>query len=52
MFNVIVDIEYELFFENLKAGAPDSFALTLADFSLSDEKLSVLLEKQMRLSDR
>jgi len=37
MFNVIVDIEYELLFENLKAGAPDSFALTLADFSLSDE---------------
>ena len=30
MFNVIVDIEYELLFENLKAGAPDSFALTLA----------------------
>ena len=45
MFNVIVDIEYELFFENLKAAAPDYFALTLADFSLSDEKLSVLLEK-------
>ena len=57
MFNVIVDIEYELLFENLKAGAPDSFALTLADFSLSDEKLSVLLEKadaiigQVNLSD-
>ncbi len=57
MFNVIVDIEYELLFENLKARAPDSFALTLADFSLSDEKLSVLLEKtdaiigQVNLSD-
>jgi len=45
MFNVIVNKEYELFFERLKAAAPDSFALSLADFSHPDEKLNVLLEK-------
>ncbi len=45
MFNVIVNKEYELLFERLKAEAPDSFALTLADFSHPDEKLNVLLEK-------
>ena len=45
MFNVIVNKEYELLFERLKAEAPDSFALSLADFSHPDEKLNVLLEK-------
>jgi len=57
MFNVIVNKEYELLFERLKAEAPDSFALSLADFSHPDEKLNVLLEKadaiigQVNLSD-
>jgi len=32
MFNVIVNKEYELLFERLKAEAPDSFALSLAIF--------------------
>ena len=36
MFNVIVNKEYELLFERLKAEAPDSFALSLADFSHPD----------------
>jgi len=45
MFNVIVNKEYELLFERLKAEAPDSFAMSLADFSHPDEKLNVLLEK-------
>ena len=45
MFNIIVNKEYELLFERLKAEAPDSFVLTLADFSHPDEKLNVLLEK-------
>jgi UDP-N-acetylmuramoyl-tripeptide--D-alanyl-D-alanine ligase len=40
MFIVIVNKEYELLFERLKAEAPDSFALSLADFSHPDEKLN------------
>ncbi|HIM99883.1 MAG TPA: hypothetical protein EYM61_01730, partial [Deltaproteobacteria bacterium] len=45
MFNVIVNKEYELLFERLKAEAPDSFALSLADFSKPDQKLNELLQK-------
>ena len=57
MFNIIVNKEYELLFENLKAEAPESFSLTLADFSKPDQILNELLQKadaiigQVNLSD-
>ena len=57
MFNIIVNKEYELLFESLKAEAPDSFSLTLADFLNPDEILNELLQKadaiigQVNLSD-
>ena len=57
MFNIIVNKEYELLFESLKAEAPDSFSLTLADFLNPDQKLNELLQKadaiigQVNLSD-
>ena len=43
MFKVLVNSEYEILFNNLKAEAPDSFELTLVDFSAPDEKLNSLL---------
>ncbi|MBC8219683.1 MAG: 3-phosphoglycerate dehydrogenase [Proteobacteria bacterium] len=43
MFNVLVNSEYEILFNQLKAEAPDSFELTLVDFSAPDEKLNSLL---------
>ena len=43
MFNVLVDIEYEILFNDLKANSPDSFELTMVDFSNPDEKLNTLL---------
>ena len=57
MFNVLVNIEYELLFDNLKTEAPDSFSLALVDFKHPDEKLNALLCKtdailgQVSLSD-
>ena len=39
MFNVLVNREYEMLFENLKTEAPDSFVLTLVDFNHPDENL-------------
>ena len=57
MFNIIVNKEYELLFERLKAEAPDSFSLKLADFLNPDHKLNDLLQKadaiigQVNLSD-
>jgi phosphoglycerate dehydrogenase-like enzyme len=57
MFNVLVNSEYEILFNQLKAEAPDSFELTLVDFSSPDEKLNTLLCKtdaiigQVNLSD-
>ena len=57
MFNVLVNREYEMLFENLKTEAPDSFVLTLVDFKHPDEKLNALLCKtdailgQVSLSD-
>ena len=45
MFNVLVNSEYEILFNQLKAEAPDSFELTLVDFSAPDEKLNTLLCK-------
>ncbi len=45
MFNVLVNSEYEILFNQLKAEAPDSFELTLVDFSSPDEKLNTLLCK-------
>ena len=57
MFNVLVNIEYELLFDNLKTEAPDSFSLALVDFKHQDEKLNALLCKtdailgQVSLSD-
>ena len=43
MFNVLVNSEYEILFNKLKAAAPDSFELTLVDFSAPDEKLNSML---------
>ncbi|MEC7888369.1 MAG: hypothetical protein VYA44_11000, partial [SAR324 cluster bacterium] len=43
MFKILVNSEYEILFNNLKAEAPDSFELTLVDFSAPDEKLNSLL---------
>ena len=43
MFNVLVNSEYEILFNQLKAEAPDSFELTLVDFSAPDEKLNSML---------
>ena len=43
MFNVLVNSEYEILFNQLKAEAPVSFELTLVDFSAPDEKLNSLL---------
>jgi len=43
MFKVLVNSEYEILFNKLKAEAPDSFELTLVDFSAPDEKLNSLL---------
>ena len=43
MFKVLVNSEYEILFNKLKAAAPDSFELTLVDFSAPDEKLNSLL---------
>ena len=43
MFKVLVNSEYEILFNQLKAKAPDSFELTLVDFSAPDEKLNSLL---------
>ena len=57
MFNVLVNSEYEMLFANLKEEAPDSFALTMVDFSSPDEKLNALLPEtdaivgQVNLSD-
>ena len=57
MFNVLVNSEYEILFDDLKGEAPDSFELTLVDFSSPDEKLNTLLCKtdaiigQVNLSD-
>jgi phosphoglycerate dehydrogenase-like enzyme len=43
MFNVLVNSEYEILFDDLKGESPDSFELTLVDFSSPDEKLNILL---------
>ena len=43
MFNVLVNSEYEKIFDDLKADSPDSFELTMVDFSSPDEKLNSLL---------
>ena len=43
MFKVLVNSEYEILFNKLKAAAPDSFELTLVDFSAPDEKLNSML---------
>ena len=43
MFNVLVNSEYEILFDDLKAESPDSFELTMVDFSSPDEKLKTLL---------
>ncbi|MBC8257562.1 MAG: D-glycerate dehydrogenase [SAR324 cluster bacterium] len=57
MFNILVNTEYEQLFENLLAEAPESFSLTLADFTQPDQKLNQLLKKtdaiigQVNLSD-
>ncbi len=57
MFNVLVNREYEMLFENLKTEAPDSFVLTLVDFNHPDENLQALLSHadaiigQVNLSD-
>jgi len=57
MFNVLVNREYEMLFENLKTEAPDSFVLTLVDFKHPDENLQALLSHadaiigQVNLSD-
>jgi glyoxylate reductase/D-3-phosphoglycerate dehydrogenase len=57
MFNVLVNREYEMLFENLKTEAPDSFVLTLVDFNHPDENLKALLSHadaiigQVNLSD-
>lgn len=57
MFNVLVNREYEMLFENLKTEAPDSFVLTLVDFKHPDENLKALLSHadaiigQVNLSD-
>jgi phosphoglycerate dehydrogenase-like enzyme len=43
MFKVLVNSEYEILFDDLKTEAPDSFELTLVDFSAPDENLNTLL---------
>ena len=45
MFNVLVNSEYDILFNDLKAKSPDSFDLTMVDFSSPDEKLDTLLCK-------
>ena len=57
MFNVLVNSEYEILFDDLKREAPDSFELTLVDFSSPNEKLDTLISTtdaiigQVNLSD-
>ena len=43
MFNVLVNSEYHILFNDLKAKSPDSFDLKMVDFSSPDEKLDTLL---------
>ncbi len=43
MFNVLVNSEYDILFNDLKAKSPDSFDLKMVDFSSPDEKLNTLL---------
>ena len=43
MFNVLVNSEYEILFDDLKKEAPDFFELTLVDFSSPNEKFNTLL---------